>query len=207
MTLIDQLVERKFLKTPQIIKAFQKIKREDFVLSSYKDQSENNAPLDIGFGQTISQPLTVAFMFELCQPKEGDKILDIGSGSGWTTALFAEIVGDGGKVYGIERIAELKEYGENNAEKYKLVSAGRAVFVCGDGSRGLPEYAPYNVIHVGAAVASIPPELLKQLTIGGHLVMPVGLDTQDMILIEKTGPDKYQEKKFPGFVFVPLITS
>lgn len=206
MTLIDQLIKEGYLKTPEIIEAFRKIKRKDFVGETAKEEAEANYPLEIGFGQTISQPLTVAFMIELCQPKKGDRVLDIGSGSGWTTALFAEIVGPKGKVYGVERIAELKEFGENNAKKYDFVSSGRAIFICADGSKGLPEYAPYDIIHVGAAAAKIPQELLEQLVVGGRLVIPEGTETQEMVLIEKTGPNEYKEKRFPGFVFVPLIT-
>lgn len=206
MALIDQLIKEGYLKTSQIIEAFKKIKRQDFVIEKTKEEAEANYPLEIGFGQTISQPLTVAFMIELCQPKKGDRVLDIGSGSGWTTALFAEIVGPEGKVYGIERIAELKDFGENNTKKYNFVHSGRAVFVCADGSKGLKEFAPYNVIHVGAAAAKIPRELLEQLVVGGHLVIPEGTETQEIVLIEKTGPNEYKEQRFPGFVFVPLIT-
>jgi protein-L-isoaspartate(D-aspartate) O-methyltransferase len=205
MNLIDQLIKEGYLKTPEIIEAFKKIKREDFVLPSKKEEAKANYPLEIGFGQTISQPLTVAFMIELCQPKKGDRVLDIGSGSGWTTALFAEIVGPEGKVYGIERIAELKEFGENNVKKYNFVSSGQAIFVCGDGSKGLPEYAPYDIIHVGAAAAKIPQILLEQLVVGGRLVIPEGIETQDIVLIKKISPNQYEEQRFPGFVFVPLI--
>ena len=205
MNLIDQLIKEGYLKTPEIIEAFKKIKREDFVLPSKKEEAEANYPLEIGFGQTISQPLTVAFMIELSQPKKGDRVLDIGSGSGWTTALFAEIVGPEGKVYGIERIAELKEFGENNVKKYDFVSSGRAIFVCGDGSKGLPEYAPYDIIHVGAAAAKIPKILLEQLVVGGRLVIPEGTESQEIVLIKKISPNQYEEQRFPGFVFVPLI--
>lgn len=206
MDLIDQLIKEGYLKTPQIIEAFRKIKRQDFVAPGTSEEAEANYPLEIGFGQTISQPLTVAFMIELCQPKKGDRVLDIGSGSGWTTALFAEIVGPEGKVFGIERIAELKDFGENNVKKYNFVSSGRATFICGDGSKGLSEYAPFNIIHVGAAAAKIPKEFLEQLVVGGRLVIPEGVESQEMVLIEKTGPDQYKEQRFPGFIFVPLIS-
>ncbi|MCD6471162.1 protein-L-isoaspartate O-methyltransferase [bacterium] len=206
MSIIEQLVKDGYLKTPRIIKAFRKIKRKDFVLPQLKSEAEMNYPLTIGFGQTISQPLTVAFMFELCQPKKGNKVLDIGSGSGWTTALFAEIVGKEGKVYGIERIEELKNFGEGNTKKYDFVSSGRAVFICGDGSKGLKEHAPFDVIHVGAAAASIPRPLLKQLKVGGRLVIPVGLKSQEIVLVKKIASDRYKEERYPGFIFVPLIS-
>ncbi len=203
--LIEELIKAGHLRTPRIISAFQKIKRQDFVLSEIREEADGNYPLSIGYGQTISQPFTVAFMLELCQPQEGDKVLDIGSGSGWTTALFAEIVSERGKVFGIELISQLKEFGEGNVKKYNFVSSGRVVFICGDGSKGLSHEAPFNVIHVAAAAADIPQALLDQLAIGGRLVIPEGTMTQDMVLITKISDRRFEEKRFPGFVFVPLI--
>jgi len=205
MDLVEQLIKIGHLKSPQLISAFRKIKRRDFVLSSGQSRAESDSPQEIGFGQTISQPSTVVFMLELCQPKVGEKILDIGSGSGWTTALLAEAVGPVGKVYAIERIAELKDFGEQNAEKYNFVSSGRATFVCTDGSKGLPEFAPYDIIHVGAAASRVPPALLEQLNVGGRLIIPVGTTDHNLVLVTKTGPQSFQEKRIPGFIFVPLI--
>jgi protein-L-isoaspartate(D-aspartate) O-methyltransferase len=145
-------------------------------------------------------------MLELLQPKKGDKVLDIGSGSGWTTALLAEIVGENGKVFGIEIIPELKEFGEENTKKYNFVESKRAIFICGDGSKGLKDEAPFDKIHVGAAAAEIPKALLEQLKIGGRMVIPVGVEVQDMVLIEKISEKEYKEERYPGFLFVPLIT-
>lgn len=204
--LIEQLVQQGYLKTPSIIEAFYRIKRKDFVLPEFQSEAEANYPLPISFGQTVSQPLTVAFMLELLQPQKEDKVLDIGSGSGWTTSLLAEIVGEKGKVVGLEIIQELRDFGENNTKKYNFVASGRAVFICADGSKGLPDEAPFDKIQVAAAAAKIPPALLDQLKIGGRLVIPVGLETQDIVLVEKLGEKKYREKKYPGFVFVPLVT-
>ena len=115
--LVDSLIEQEYLKTPRIIEAFQKIKREDFVLSENKESVEVDVPLSIGHGQTISQPLTVAFMIELLQPEEDDKILDVGSGSGWTTAILAELVGNNGKVFSVEVIPDLKEFGDRKSTR------------------------------------------------------------------------------------------
>ena len=205
MELVEHLINSKILKSPAIAAAFKKIKRQDFVLPTSQSAADLDNPQQIGFGQTISQPSTVAFILEFCQPKAGEVVLDVGSGSGWTVALLAQIVGSGGRVYGVERINELKEFGEQNAEKYGLVSSGRATFICGDGSKGLPKFAPYDIIHVGAAAGAIPEPLLKQLRIGGRLIIPVGVDAHELVLVKRIGEKEYQEQRFPGFVFVPLI--
>lgn len=207
MSLINDLIKDGYLKTPEIIDAFKKIKREDFLLPGEENGAEINAPISIGHGQTISQPLTVAFMLEALQPKKGDKIFDIGSGSGWTVALLSQIVGERGKVYGIERIEELKEFAENNVLKYDFIKKGIAVIIQGDGYKGLPEYAPFDKISVAAAAEEVPPALLKQLKVGGRLVIPIGrqYESQDIVVIDKIGKDKFKEKRYHGFVFVPLI--
>ena len=134
--IIEDLIQGGWLKTPRIIEAFQKIKRVDFLPEDMKDLAELNEALPIGYGQTISQPLVVAFMLEQLEPKEGDKILDIGSGSGWTTALLAEIVGSKGKVIAIDIVPELVEFGEKNVAKYDFIKSGIAEFICADGSKG-----------------------------------------------------------------------
>jgi len=222
MSLINELINRGYLKTPKIIQAFRKIKREDFLYSGNKAEAEVNAPLAIGYGQTISQPLTVAFMLELLQPKKGDKVLDVGSGSGWTCALLAEIVSEQGEVYGIEKIPELKSFAEVNVSKYGFIKKGSVEglsnseqeplqgtvqIFCSDGYKGLPERAPFDKIIVAAAAEEVPAELLKQLKVGGRMVIPVGrqYESQDMVVIDKISEDKYKEKRYPGFVFVPLV--
>ena len=205
--LVDSLIEQEYLKTPRIIEAFQKIKREDFVLSENKESVEVDVPLSIGHGQTISQPLTVAFMIELLQPEEDDKILDVGSGSGWTTAILAELVGNNGKVFSVEVIPDLKEFGEENVSKYNFIKKGIVKYFCADGYKGLPEFAPFDKVLVSAAAEEIPKKLLEQLKIGGRMVIPIGkqYQPQDVVLIEKRGENEFKEKKFPGFAFVPLI--
>lgn len=204
--LIQQLIDQGQLKTKRIIQAFKKIKRRDFVLKELQGEAEENYALSIGHGGTISQPLTVVFMIELLDPQPGQKILDIGSGSGWVTALLAEIVGENGQVFALERIPELKKFGEKNTSKYNFVSSGRAIFITGDGYKGLPDKVPFDRIHVAAAVDNIPEELLKQLTIGGKLVIPEGVGLQDIVLIERIAENEYKRKSFSGFVFVPLIS-
>jgi len=196
--LIEELVSEGYLKTPRIIRAFQKIDRKDFVLPEFVDSAYANVPLPIGENQTISQPLTVAFMLELLQAKSGDKALDIGSGSGWTSALLAEIVRKKGKVFSLERVPELCDFGKKNIEKYFSTVS----HLCADGSKGYAEEAPYDRILVSAAPDKLPAPLKKQLKIKGRLVIPI---RNSIWLIERTAKNKFKEKEYYGFSFVPLI--
>ena len=201
--LIDSLIKDGYLKTPRIIDAFKKIDRADFVPDDLKHEAYVNAPLPIGHGQTISQPLTVAFMLELLAPQEGDKVLDVGAGSGWQTAILAQIVGKKGKVFAIEILEKLAEFGKNNLEKYKFLSSGRVEFIRKDASFGLPENAPYERIIAAAAGNEIPPAWKEQLKINGRLVAPVRNSIFSLI---KKAEDQIEETEYPGFAFVPLLS-
>lgn len=206
--LIEKLIDDGYLLTKEIINAFRQINRTDFLFPKSKGKekleqdSEINAPIPIQAGQTNSQPLTVAIMLEMLQPMPGNSVLDIGSGSGWTSCLFANLVGEEGRVIAIERIPELKEFGEENAQRYNFANLK---FILGDGTKGYSKNAPYDVIHVAAAAKSIPPALIKQLAPEGRLIIPVGEGMQDLVLIKKDKKGKISEKRQPGFVFVPLI--
>ncbi|MDP2864461.1 MAG: protein-L-isoaspartate O-methyltransferase [bacterium] len=203
MNLIDSLIEEGWLKTPKIIEAFKKVKREDFLPGEMKDLAEINEALPIGYGQTISQPLVVAFMLEQLQPRPGDKILDVGSGSGWTTALLAEIVGLKGKVIAIEVIPELMEFGENNVAKYNFIERGTVEFICADGSKGYEKEAPFDGILVSASVqAEVPQAWKNQIKIGGKIITPLG---SSIWRFTKKSATKFEDVEYPGFVFVPLI--
>ncbi len=205
MDLIEQLIRQDYLKTPSIINAFNKIKRADFAPEEIVQEkgeefvNQYNAPISIGFNQTISQPLTVAFMLELLQPKPGDKVLDIGSGSGWQSALLAELVGEKGFVYAIETIRELKEFGRENTDKYDFRNIE---FICGDGSRGLPDKAPFDKIVAAAAADKVPLAWKKQLKENGRLVLPI---KNSIWLYLKKNKQEFKTKEFPGFAFVPLV--
>ena len=146
MSLIENLIQHGYLKTPEIIEAFKMIKRVDFLLPGDEGKADVNAPLSIGYKQTISQPLTVAFMLELLEPGRGDKILDVGCGSGWSTALLAAIVGDNGRIYGLEIIQALKEFACKNISKYNFINNGVVEIFCSDGRQGLPERAFFDKI-------------------------------------------------------------
>lgn len=203
MMLVDSLIEQGWLKTPRIIEAFRKIKRIDFLTEDTKDLAELNEALSIGCGQTISQPLVVAFMLELLEPKPGDKVLDIGAGSGWTSALLSEIVGEKGKVIAIEIIPQLVEFGRKNIAKYNFVEKGIAEFICTDGSKGYEKEAPFDKILCSAEAKKVPQAWKDQLKIEGRIVTPIG---SSIWLFIKKSPQQFEEKEYPGFVFVPLIS-
>ncbi len=207
MSLVDSLIEQDWLKTPRIIEAFRKIKRVDFMPPDSKGLAELNEALPIGYGQTISQPLVVAFMLELLRPEEGEKILDIGSGSGWTSALLAEIVEEKGKIIAIDIVPELVEFAKKNVLRYNFVEKGIVEFLCADGSKGYLKEAPFDKILCSAAVQKeLPGSWKKQLRVGGRIVTPIG---SSIWLFEKNpsdnGRDKFKSKEYPGFAFVPLI--
>lgn len=204
MALVDSLIEGGWLKTPRIIEAFKKIKRVDFLPEDMKDLAEVNEALPIGFGQTISQPSVVAFMLEKLQPERGDKILDVGSGSGWTSALLGEIVGKKGKVLAIELISELKEFGEKNISQYSFIEKGIVQCISADGSKGYPKEAPFDRILCSASAQSaIPQKWKEQLKLGGRIVTPIG--SSIWLFIKKEGG--FEKVEYPGFIFVPLITN
>lgn len=200
--LVNKLINKGYLKTDLIIDAFSEIGRIEFVPQELEKEAEADIPLPIGFGQTISQPLTVAFMFELLDPQRGHNVLDIGSGSGWTTSLLSYIVGKNGKVTAIERIPELCEWGRGNADKYKFVREGLAEFHVADGNFGFTENSPYDRILVSAMAEEIPQALKDQLKVGGKMVIPVN---NDIWYLEKKSEDEFYKEEYPGFSFVPLV--
>lgn len=196
--LIDSMMLFGVLKSPKIIKAFQDIDRKYFVPDDFLENIYVDAPFPIGKNQTISQPSTVAFMLELLQAKEGDKVLDIGSGSGWTTALLCNLVGKSGSVTGIERIDELVELGQKNIEQFhtdncRIKKATTKLGIAGK---------MFDAILVSASAEEIPNELFLQMKIGATLVIPV----QNFIFkIKKISEREIKKESYYGFVFVPLI--
>ncbi len=202
--LVQNLKKSGVLRTPQIIEAFLKVDRKDFVPESLKDAAYFDEALPIGRGQTISQPYTVAFMFELLagDPSaslRASKIMDIGYGSGWTTALLAEIVGEKGKVYAFERVEELCNFGEENLMKYPELHK-RVLLFCKDASHDVPD--SLDGIICSAELTEVPEEWREQLKIGGRLVYP---KEQAVFKEVKKGENDFSVQKYPGFVFVPFI--
>lgn len=200
MFLIENLVNEGWLKTPRIIDAFKKVERKDFLPKEIKDLSEIDEALSIGFNQTISQPLVVAFMIELLNPQKGDRVLDIGSGSGWTTALLAEIVGKEGQVIAIERIPQLKKFGENNVSKYNF---SNVKFVLGDGSKRYSENYLFNKILISANSSKVYEAWKEELTVGGDLVFPMN---SSIWKYHKINNKEFEKEEYPGYIFVPLIS-
>jgi len=200
--LINSLIRQGYLKSDILIEAFLNIERKEFLPKEFEDQAEANVALPIGYGQTISQPLTVAFMLELLDPRVGQKILDVGSGSGWTTALLAFVVGEKGKVIALERIKELVDLGRRNVKKFGFCEKGIVEFYEADGAEGFPSAASFDRILVSASAEEVPRALKDQLKIKGKLIIPVG---NSLHYLEKKDENNFFEEKFPGFEFVPLI--
>lgn len=179
----------------KIINAFSKVKREDFIDKNLKQYAYENNPLSIGYGATISQPYTIAFMLNLLELTDNQKILEIGSGSGYVLALINEM-SKNSKIYGIERIEELVEKSSNVLKSKKNITV-----ICGDGSKGLKKYAPYNRILISASAEKIPPYLYIQLKDNGIIVCPI---KNSIFQIKRKGL-RLEKKEFRGFIFVPLI--
>lgn len=181
-----------------ILQTMGKIERHLFVSEPFINRSYDDTALPIANQQTISQPYTVAFMTEQLAPKPGAKILEVGTGSGYQAAVLAEL---GCKVYTIERHVDLLLHARKMFEQFGYRIGSKA----GDGTVGWSEFAPYDGIIVTAAAPEVPDPLLKQLSDGGRLVIPVGnMDVQDLIIVTRDG-DSYSRRETKGFKFVPLI--
>lgn len=194
----NQIVERG-IKNKRVIEAMKKVPRDLFVPEEIRDEAYDDRALPIGYGQTISQPYIVALMTELLELKGDEKVLEIGTGSGYQAAVLAEIVRE---VHTIERISELAELAKKKFEKlgYKNIK----VYVK-DGTEGLPEEAPFDRIIITAATPELPEPLIAQLKEGGIIVAPVGERfSQYMLKAEKKGSELEQHYLIP-VAFVPLI--
>lgn len=179
--------------------AFQAMPRGNFLPHWVAEAVELDAPLPIGFGQTNSQPSTVALMLEWLDVKPGQKILDVGSGSGWTTALLAYLTGPSGRVIAVERVPELVRFGRDNCTRLGIQNVE---FNQAEDTYGWLAAAPYDRILVSAAALEIPPELIDQLALGGRLVIPL---SNSILVIDKDETGTIDQQEHPGFIFVPLI--
>ena len=188
----------KGIRDERVLEAIRKIPRHLFMDSGFINFAYKDQAFPIGAGQTISQPYTVAFQSQLLQIEKNDKVLEVGTGSGYQAAVLCEI---GATVYTIERQKELY----NKVHKF-LPSIGYSL-ACffGDGYSGLPAFAPFDKIIVTAGATEIPLALKQQLKIGGRMVIPVGNNNQEMYVIIRVGENDYKNEKHGKFMFVPLL--
>ncbi len=201
--LIEQLRAAGILQSERVIAAFQAVPRVDFVDYFFKSLANMDEPLPIGSGQTISQPLTVAFMLELLNVQEGQTVLEIGSGTGWVSALIAHMVGPNGRVVGVEIMQSLAD-----AARVRLRERGfdTVEIVCADGSVGYPSAAPYDRIIGSASAPKTPTWLGDQLKPGGIIVFPVKDGIQRIFAHnDPSSTQRFTIETYPYFAFVPLV--
>ncbi|PKD20967.1 protein-L-isoaspartate O-methyltransferase [Salegentibacter salinarum] len=192
-------VKKKGITDKAVLDAIGKIPRHLFMDSSFEDHSYQDKAFPIAADQTISQPYTVAFQTEKLEIEKGDKVLEIGTGSGYQTAVLCEL---GAKVYSIERQREL--YKKTKAFLNKIGYRPKHLSF-GDGYKGMPDYAPFDKIIVTAGAPFVPNDLLGQLKVGGKMVIPVGDDIQIMTLFIRKSPKEFDKTEFGQFRFVPLL--
>ncbi len=201
--MVKNLQRSGYVKSKEVEVAMLAVPRHEFVPDSVLRSAYNDSPLPIGRGQTISAPHMVAMMLERLDLKEGQKVLEIGGGSGYHAALVAYMVGERGLVISVESIGSLAKRAREALEKVGLNK--RVVTVVGDGSLGWEKKAPYDRIFITCASPQIPPPLIDQLVDGGKLLIPLGsLHLQTLVLAQKSG-DKIKKKSYGGCMFVPLI--
>ncbi len=202
--LVERLVRWGYLSKRTIIDAFEKVPRHEFVPASIQDYSYADQPLSIGHGQTISAPSMIAIMLESLDLKLGQKVFEVGAGSGYNAALIAEIIGRNGKVFTIERISELAEFGRANL---KRTGYGWVQVIVGDGTCGYEKEAPYDRILVTACAPELPKPLIRQVKVGGKLGAPVGQHymSQTWLVAEKLEGGKIKVQECGGCSFVPLV--
>lgn len=196
--LVEEL-RKKGITDEDVLRAIDKVPRHLFMDAAFLNHAYTDKAFPISSGQTISQPYTVAVQSSLLKVKKRDKILEIGTGSGYQAAILAEM---GAKVYTIERFRELFL-----KSQHTLVSFGYNIdFFYGDGYEGKPQYGPYDGIVITAATAEVPQSLLQQLKTGGKLVIPLGSPaSQVMTVVERTGADSFDYTEHGNFVFVPML--
>jgi protein-L-isoaspartate(D-aspartate) O-methyltransferase len=193
------LLKEKGITDKNVLEAIKKIPRHLFLNSSFADYAYQDKAFPIGAGQTISQPYTVAFQSQLLEVKKDDKILEIGTGSGYQTAVLCLM---GAKVFSVERQNEL--FKQTSVLLPKLGIRPKHLSF-GDGYKGLPNHAPFDSIIVTAGAPIIPQTLMAQLKIGGRLVIPLGEENQIMTLLIRKNETQFEKHKFGDFKFVPLL--
>ena len=201
--LVNGLRDNGYVTDERVLAAMEKVPRHEFIPAELRDQAYADSPLPIGMGQTISAPHMVGIMMQALELRPGHKVLEIGAGSGYHAALMGEMVRPGGMVYTVERLEPL---GAKAAEAIERLHYDDVVkVIVADGSSGLAEHAPYDRITVAAAAPGVPRPLEEQLADGGRMLVPVGgQGYQDLMLVTRRG-DKMERTGLGGVVFVPLI--
>jgi protein-L-isoaspartate(D-aspartate) O-methyltransferase len=195
--MVKNQIENRGINNKRVLDAMRKVERHRFIPGSHSADAYGDHPVPIGHGQTISQPYIVALMTELCELSGNEKVLEIGTGSGYQAAILSVLAS---KVYSIELVEPLGKSADQ-----KLKSMGYKVVVkIGDGYKGLPEQSPFDVIILTAAPVKIPEELLNQLADGGILVAPEGDYSQELVKIKKSG-GKYTRENIAAVRFVPMV--
>jgi protein-L-isoaspartate(D-aspartate) O-methyltransferase len=189
------------IRNRAVLETMGEVPREEFVPVDLRRLAYRDAPLPIGEDQTISQPFMVAMMIEAAEPEPGDRVLEVGTGSGYGAAVLSRIAA---QIYSIERNEKLAETARQHLER---LGYDNIEVVCGDGTLGWPEHAPYNAIVVTAGGPVVPMPLREQLAIGGRLVIPIGphLTVQDLVRVRKIDRDTYRRENLGEVRFVPLI--
>lgn len=195
--MIEEL-RQKGITDENVLKAFDKVERHRFVESFLWDKAYENKALKLMNGQTISHPYTVAFQSQLLQVQPGDKVLEIGTGSGFQAAILSAM---GARVFSVERQQQLHLSAKRLLEKLD----DRIVLYYGDGFQGYPKFAPYSKIIVTCGAPEVPAALLQQLAVGGIMVIPVGDESHTMKRIVKVDDNQYDEETFGDFLFVPML--
>ncbi|HET7320814.1 MAG TPA: methyltransferase domain-containing protein [Candidatus Saccharimonadales bacterium] len=186
---------------PVLDEMFYKVPRANFLPTEHTVDTGLDVPVPIGFGQTNSQPSTVYQMLEWLDVREGQTVLDVGSGSGWTTALLANLAGPHGRVVAVEKIPQLVRFGRENVERLGITNA--TFHKAKKGLVGWEDQAPYERILVSASANTLPSQLVKQLGRGGRMVIPV---RNTILVIDKDAAGDVDRFEYPGFVFVPLVS-
>lgn len=199
--MVEDQIAARGVRDGDVLAALRAVPRHLFVPSDLEDKAYLDSPLSIGHEQTISQPYMVAVMSELLQVNVRSRVLEVGAGSGYQTAVLAELAGD---VYAIERLPSLAERARAVLERLGYHNVSLAI---GDGTRGWPETAPFNGILVAAAAERVPGALLRQLAEGGRLVMPIGPEESEQVLtVFERDRDRYVRQRVLGCRFVPLVS-
>lgn len=196
--MVEHQIRRRGIRDQRVLDAMNVVPRHLFVPDALVNSAYDDGPLPIGFDQTISQPYIVALMTELARPESGDRVLDVGTGCGYQAAVLAQLVQD---VYSLEIIQELASQAEH---RLKGLGCDNVHVRHGDGYRGWPEKAPFDIVLVAAAPDHVPQPLIDQLALGGRMVIPVGRSSQELKLIEKDCSGGVNVSQVAGVRFVPM---